>query len=79
MFIADESLRNPHSVRSAMFGTVDISVLAERRQFKAVVVYKRISLFRKATAPPRRSCDCCCRTMPRKFRSRKIYIIEIAE
>jgi hypothetical protein len=32
MFIADELLMSLHSVRSAMFGTIYISLLAERRQ-----------------------------------------------
>jgi len=36
MFIADESLRSRHSVRSAMFGAVYVSLLAERRQYRAV-------------------------------------------
>ena len=34
MFIADESLSRRHFVRSAMFGTVYISLLAERRQYE---------------------------------------------
>jgi hypothetical protein len=36
MFIADESLRSWHSVRSAMFCTVYISLLAERKQYQAI-------------------------------------------
>jgi hypothetical protein len=43
MFIADESLRSRHSVRSAMFGTVYISLLAERRQSRVVDVYKHFT------------------------------------
>jgi hypothetical protein len=43
MFIADESLRSRHSVRSAMLGTVYISLLAERRQYQAVDVYKHFT------------------------------------
>ena len=43
MFIVDESLRSQHSFRSAMFGTVDISLLAERRQDPAIDVYKHLT------------------------------------
>jgi len=43
MFIADESLRRRHSVRSAMFGTVYVSLLADRRQYQAVDVYKHFT------------------------------------
>ncbi|MFN2514111.1 MAG: hypothetical protein ABR568_22195, partial [Pyrinomonadaceae bacterium] len=43
MFIADESLSRRHSVRSAMFGTVYIALLAERRQYQAVDVYKHFT------------------------------------
>ena len=43
MFIADETLRSRHSVRSAMFDTVYISLLAERRQYKTVDVYKHFT------------------------------------
>jgi hypothetical protein len=42
MFIADESLWSQHSVRSAMFGTVYISLLAERR-YQGVDVYKHFT------------------------------------
>ena len=43
MFIANESLRRRHSVRSAMFGTVYISLLADRRHYQAVDVYKHFT------------------------------------
>ena len=43
MFIAEESLRGPHSVRSAMFEHVYISLLAERRQYQAADVYKHFT------------------------------------
>ena len=43
MFIANESVSSWHSVRSAMFGTVYISLLAERRQYQALDVYKHFT------------------------------------
>jgi hypothetical protein len=45
MFITDESLSRRHSVRSAMLGTVYISLLAERGEYQAVDVIN-ISLLR---------------------------------
>ena len=43
MFIDDEWVRRRRSVRSAMSGTVYISLLAERRQDPAVDVYKHLT------------------------------------
>jgi hypothetical protein len=43
MFIADESLRGWHSVRSAMFGPVHMSLQAERKQYQAVDIYKHLT------------------------------------
>jgi len=43
MFIANESPRRRHSVRSAMFGTVYISLLAERRHYQAFDDYKHFA------------------------------------
>jgi len=43
MFIASEWLRSLHSIRSAMYGTCYISLLAERRQYQAVDVYRHFT------------------------------------